>query len=162
MIGVASHLADIINLSNDKLQANPFPPVATPKYMFSGVLDLTDLKTGSLMVNPITKANCSRENGWVPANGLIYTTPKHCTCWPILRGYVALAARARAPDRDVGRPVDQIHFPLEKGPAYGSRVPPVLLQNILLMIWPGPPGPLGASPPGTRPQIHPGPPARGA
>jgi outer membrane protein assembly factor BamB len=71
--------------------AHCFPPVATPNYIFAGEFDLTDLKTGEVKANRITKANCSRENGWVPANGLIYTTPKHCTCWPMLRGYVAMA-----------------------------------------------------------------------
>ncbi|NOY80406.1 MAG: PQQ-binding-like beta-propeller repeat protein [Kiritimatiellaeota bacterium] len=78
--------------------AHCFPPVATQRFLFSGVMDLTDLQTGKMFVNPITKANCSRESGWVPANGLIYTTPKHCTCWPILRGFVALA-----PERDTDR-----------------------------------------------------------
>jgi len=94
--------------------AHCFPPVATANYMVSGVMDFTDLETGAFVTNPITKANCSRENGWVPANGLIYTTPKHCTCWPILRGYVALAPRgaAAAPHQAV----DKIPFKLEKGP----------------------------------------------
>jgi len=93
--------------------AHCFPPVATPNFILSGVMDFTDLKSGKLIVNPITKANCSRENGWVPANGLIYTTPKHCTCWPILRGYVALAART-------GPPPPEPSFPLEQGPAYAK------------------------------------------
>ncbi|MDH3585184.1 MAG: PQQ-binding-like beta-propeller repeat protein, partial [Phycisphaerae bacterium] len=93
-----------------------FPPVATPNYMFAGELDLTDLKSGKVIANRITKANCSRENGWVPANGLVYTTPKHCTCWPMLRGYVAMApAHKEEPPAD--RPLDQIEFLLEQGPA---------------------------------------------
>jgi len=100
--------------------AHCFPPVATANYIFSGVMDLTDLKTGKLLVNPITKANCSREYGWVPANGLIYTTPKHCTCWPILRGYVALAPLGTDKNAPAHRPLDKIQFALEKGPAYGQ------------------------------------------
>ncbi|MBI5395006.1 MAG: PQQ-binding-like beta-propeller repeat protein [Verrucomicrobia bacterium] len=93
-----------------------FPPVATPNYMLSGVLHLTDFRTGKMVANPITKANCSREGGWVPANGLIYTTPKHCTCWPMLRGYVALAPRA--PGRSPANlPISQLEFPVQKGPA---------------------------------------------
>ena len=59
--------------------------------MFSGVVEITDLKSGEMMVNSITKSNCSKENGFIPANGLIYSSPKHCTCWPMLRGYVAMA-----------------------------------------------------------------------
>lgn len=91
-----------------------FPPVATPNFMFAGELDLTDLNSGEVIANRITKANCSRENGWVPANGLVYTTPKHCTCWPMLRGFVAMAPAAEK-ESPATLPVDQIQFPLEKG-----------------------------------------------
>jgi len=94
-----------------------FPPVATPRYVFAGVLDLTDMETGDVITNPITKANCSRENGWVPANGLIYTTPKHCTCWPMLRGFVAMAPASPDKENLVKQPVDRIKFPLVKGTA---------------------------------------------
>ena len=91
-----------------------FPPVATPKYLLGGELDLTNLKTGEVDANRITKANCSRDSGWVPANGLIYLTPKHCTCWPMLRGYTALA-----PERltgDIGkRDVKEMKFPIVRG-----------------------------------------------
>ncbi len=69
-----------------------FPPVATPRYMFAGELNMTDLLTGEMDASRITKAACSRDHGWVPANGLVYVTPKHCVCWPMLRGYAALAS----------------------------------------------------------------------
>jgi len=105
--------------------AHCFPPVATANFVISGVMDFTDLKTGKLLVNPITKANCSREYGWVPANGLIYTTPKHCTCWPILRGYVALAPIASDRNAPARRPLEKIPFALEKGPAYGQVSDPI-------------------------------------
>ena len=97
--------------------AHCFPPVATPKYVFAGVLDLTNMETGKVEANPITKANCSREGGWVPANGLIYTTPKHCTCWPMLRGFVAMAPASPNPKNPVKQPIDKIRFPLIKGKA---------------------------------------------
>ena len=93
-----------------------FPPVATPNFMFAGELDMTNLKSGEVIANRITKANCSRENGWVPANGLVYTTPKHCTCWPMLRGFVAMAPAA-ATDSPANLPLDEMEFVLEKGPA---------------------------------------------
>ena len=84
--------------------------------MFAGELDMTNLKSGEVIANRITKANCSRENGWVPANGLVYTTPKHCTCWPMLRGFVAMAPAA-AEGSAANLPPEKIEFLLEKGPA---------------------------------------------
>ena len=99
--------------------AHCFPPVATPYYMFAGVMDMTDLQSGKVIANRITKANCSQENGWVPANGLVYTTPKHCTCWPMLRGYVSMASKSPM-DNAAMKPLEEIEFPLIKGPAYGK------------------------------------------
>ena len=94
-----------------------FPPVATPNFVIAGELDMTNIETGDVVANRITKANCSRENGWVPANGLVYTTPKHCTCWPMLRGYVAMAAKTSEENHPAHRPLGDIDFPVEKGPA---------------------------------------------
>ena len=104
--------------------AHCFPPVATPRYVFAGVLDMTDMKTGDVVANRITKANCSRENGWVPANGLIYTTPKHCTCWPMLRGYVAMAPASPTRDSIVKKPIEEITFALSKGSASADSSAP--------------------------------------
>lgn len=87
-----------------------FPPVATSRFILHGEMHLTDLETGRLDANPITKGNCSRDVGFLAANGLIYTTPKHCICWPMLRDYTALAP-ARGPD--TARP----RTGCEKGPA---------------------------------------------
>ena len=76
-------------------------------------MDLTDLETGKIDANPITKAACSRDAGVVPANGLIYTFPKHCICWPMLRDYAALA-----PARPGGMPrFEDLKFAPEPGPA---------------------------------------------
>ena len=47
--------------------------------------------SGEVDARQITKAACGPDGGWVPANGLIYVTPKHCVCWPTVRGYAALA-----------------------------------------------------------------------
>ena len=96
--------------------AHCFPPVATPKYVLAGVMDLTDMQTGDIRANRITKANCSREGGWVPANGLIYTTPKHCTCWPMLRGFVALAPAVEGATNPAKKPIAELEFPLVQGP----------------------------------------------
>ena len=94
--------------------AHCFPPVMTCRYMISGEFDLTDLSTGVVDAHQITKAACGPDVGWVPANGLIYVTPKHCVCWPMLRGYAALA-----PERPAGGiaelSLDEMEFPLETG-----------------------------------------------
>jgi len=91
-----------------------FPPVMTCRYMISGEFDLTDLRTGQVDAHQITKAACGLDAGWVPANGLIYVTPKHCVCWPMLRGYAALA-----PERPAGSvaemDLEEMDFPLETG-----------------------------------------------
>ena len=47
-------------------------------------------------------------------HGLIYLTPKHCVCWPMLRGYVALAAD-RAGGNPALLPIDQLHFERQPG-----------------------------------------------
>jgi outer membrane protein assembly factor BamB len=91
-----------------------FPPVMTSRYMIAGEFDLTDLSTGTVDANRITKAACGPDGGWVPANGLIYVTPKHCVCWPMLRGYTAIASE-RPAGSIADLKVDQIEFPLEKG-----------------------------------------------
>jgi len=90
-----------------------FPPVATEQYLFGGEMDLTNLVTGDLDANPITKMACSRDAGVVPANGLLYTAPKHCICWPMLRDYSALA-----PERPGGIPNgNAASYVPEPGPA---------------------------------------------
>ncbi|MDF1813440.1 MAG: PQQ-binding-like beta-propeller repeat protein [Verrucomicrobiales bacterium] len=96
------------------------PPVATVNMMFSGVVEITDLNSGKMMVNSITKSNCSKESGFIPANGLIYSSPKHCTCWPMLRGYVAMASDhplQKEGDYPPARPADEISFQLTRGTA---------------------------------------------
>ena len=74
----------------------------------AAALDGMDLQTGEVDANRITKAACGRDAGWFAAHGLIYVTPKHCVCWPMLRGYAALA-----PERPGGnpalRPLHEIH-----------------------------------------------------
>ena len=93
-----------------------FPPVGTPRFMLAGEMELTDLESGTLDANRITKAACGRDAGWVPANGLINVCPKHCVCWPMLRGFAAMAP-AR-PGASHPKNVEEIDFLLEKGPAY--------------------------------------------
>ena len=87
-----------------------FPPVATVNFMLAGEMDLTDLASGEHFANQLTKAACGRDAGWIPANGLIYAAPKHCVCWPMLRGYVAMAPDSRI--EDVEAVLAERRFPL--------------------------------------------------
>ncbi|MFH1918981.1 MAG: PQQ-binding-like beta-propeller repeat protein, partial [Planctomycetota bacterium] len=91
-----------------------FPPVMTSRYMLSGEFDLTNLETGTVDAHQITKAACGPDGGWVPANGLIYVTPKHCVCWPMLRGYTALAPE-RASGGVADMDIEPASFLLETG-----------------------------------------------
>jgi len=91
-----------------------FPPVATGRYLFAGEMDMTDLESGEVDANRITKGACGRDAGFVPANGLIYVFPKHCICWPMLRGYAALAT-ARPGGSAIPEDLDDLEFTLEEG-----------------------------------------------
>jgi len=94
-----------------------FPPVATPRFLLSSEMSFADIATGKLDSHRITKGHCSREAGFMPANGLLYVGPKHCACWPMLRGYSALAP-AGGPAEDLAR--DPAPPLLEQGPAFAE------------------------------------------
>lgn len=97
-----------------------FPPVATSRFLIHGEMHLTSLENGLLDANPITKGNCSRDVGFMPANGLIYTTPKHCICWPMLRDYTALAPKRPQNVALAG----EAEFRLESAPAASGTSSP--------------------------------------
>ncbi|KKK59593.1 hypothetical protein LCGC14_3032840, partial [marine sediment metagenome] len=92
-----------------------YPPVASGRFLFSGELSVTSLATGKLDENRITKGSCSRYVGVVPANGLLYTFAKGCTCWPMLKGFAALAPAGG--EGSAARPDRPEDFPLQTGPA---------------------------------------------
>ncbi|MBM4034803.1 MAG: hypothetical protein FJ291_23915, partial [Planctomycetes bacterium] len=95
-----------------------FPPVGTPRFLISGEMSFADIATGKLDANRITKGNCSREAGFIPANGLLYVGPKHCACWPMLRGYAALAPAASHEPRATSGERDEVF--LERAPGYSE------------------------------------------
>jgi len=92
-----------------------YPPVATKRYIWSGEMSVTDLQSGSLVENRITKGSCSITAGVIPANGLVYTFPKGCVCWPMLKGFAALAPAIAGPSVVMSMPGD--HPIVERGPA---------------------------------------------
>jgi len=79
-----------------------YPPVASAHCLIAGELHVTEIESGRLAANLITKGACSRDAGFMPANGLIYCAPKHCSCWPMVAGYVALAPAEDAPSEEPG------------------------------------------------------------
>lgn len=65
--------------------------VATKRFFIHGEMDFTDLKSGKVSSNRITKGACGRSStpGYVPASGLLFSYPKACVCFPMLEGYGA-------------------------------------------------------------------------
>lgn len=107
-----------------------FPPVATVRYLLGGEMNHVEIATGQAGANQISKGNCDRNAGFLPANGLLYTSPKHCSCYPMLKSYSALAPAKAKPSSppEPGAPV------LERGPAWGAKAgeAPVATGD-----WPG-------------------------
>jgi len=97
-----------------------FPPVGTPRFLFTGEMNFTDLATGKVDANRITKGNCSREMGTMLANGLVYASPKHCTCWPMVHGYTAMAPVHPVLGELGGKAPEPGDFRLERGIAFGE------------------------------------------
>ena len=108
-----------------------YPPVATTRFIFSGEMSVTDLVSGQLDENRITKGSCSRNAGVIPANGLAYAFPKSCVCWPMLKGYAALAPAKPASG---GRPATgRKDLVIERGSA---QAPPSLRKADPAAEWP--------------------------
>ncbi len=106
-----------------------FPPVATSRYMIAGEMDWVSLADGMKEVSHITKPACSRDAGVVIANGLVYTFPKRCICWPMLRDYAALAP---AGGQDVPAAGEQ-KFQFERGP---GKPPEKAVSEDVSNDWP--------------------------
>jgi outer membrane protein assembly factor BamB len=99
-----------------------YPPVATANYLLGEEMSFTDMKTGKVDANRIAKGNCGRDAGFVPANGLLYVAPKHCACYPMLKGYTAMAPAKRQGGRAT-KELTASDFVAERGPAFGAAGP---------------------------------------
>ena len=86
-------------------------PIATDQYLITAELEFTDLKSGAQSRARMTKSACRLP--FIPGNGLLYTFPVQCECYPMLRGYMGLAQSPRPGDAGSPR--------LQPGPAF-SRV----------------------------------------
>ena len=97
--------------------SNCTPPVATERFFVHG-LSLTDIATGLNTRSALTKHSCSLDAGAIPANGLIYIAPKHCTCWPMIKSYLAMAP-TKSPPGPAAKMPEPADFAVERGPAFG-------------------------------------------
>ena len=67
-------------------------PVASERFFMAPECEFTDLETGEQTRARMFKSACRLP--FIPANGLLYTFPVQCECWPMLRGYMALSSGA--------------------------------------------------------------------
>jgi outer membrane protein assembly factor BamB len=65
-------------------------PVATERYFLAPECEFTDLVDGTQSRSRIFKSACRQP--FVPANGLLYTFPLQCECFPMLRGNMGLSS----------------------------------------------------------------------
>lgn len=91
--------------------------VATKRYFVCGSMDFADLETGEYSHFTAARNSC-RTGGVVPANGLMYTFPHACGCFPMLRGFMGLA---ETPAPELVTP-DTSSQRLVKGSAYGESI----------------------------------------
>ena len=64
-------------------------PIATDRCLITPEMQFTDLATGEQTQARMAKSACRLP--FTPANGLLYTFPVQCECFPMLRGYMGLA-----------------------------------------------------------------------
>lgn len=115
------------------------PPLATERFFIAPECNFTDLQSGKQTVARMVKAACRLP--FVPANGLLYSFPVQCECFPMLRGYMGLAstgaageegpllkpaAPARAAPAAAADPAD---WPMYRRDAYRSGSTPARLRG---------------------------------
>jgi len=100
-----------------------YPPKATDRFILYNMrgAEFLDLASGEVSHHNWVRAICGQ--GFMPANGLLYSGPHACRCYSenVLRGFYALAPRASRPQSDERSPGAPT---LEKGPAYGESPRP--------------------------------------
>lgn len=88
--------------------------VATNRLIMCGSMDFASYETGDYSHFGAARNSCAQA-GVVPANGVLYTFPHGCGCFPMLRGFMALEGGATQDRRWQQGP-----WRLVRGPAYGQ------------------------------------------
>jgi len=95
-----------------------FQERATPNYILGDLaMEFFDFRTGKHYGFYGSRGTCF--GGWMPANGLVYTSQNPCRCFSQVRGVLAFSSDPW-PALD-GSPDAQV-APLEKGPAYDQAI----------------------------------------
>jgi len=137
------------NYAGDRGFGHCYPPVLTERFYINGQLHFTDLKTGRQTSNQITRGACNTSRaGYIPANGMIYTFPKHCVCFPMLEGNAAMAPAGEKQPGDTtelvkgsawpARPTDADYrsdWPMLRHDAYRSGGTDSTVPAKLDVIW---------------------------
>ena len=100
----------------DKVRQQCYPDHATPRFILGGQMHFVDVFSGEESLFQATRSACAA--GFFPANGLIYTAPTRCACYPMVRGYLGLAPASGLTDA----PAPAAEARLEKGPAFGAAL----------------------------------------
>lgn len=107
------------NFAGDRGWGHCYPPVLTERFYINGQMHFTDLTAKQQSSNAITRGACHvLRAGYIPANGMIYTFPKHCVCFPMLNGTTCLAPESKTDS--IASQAEE--HPLEKGPAFGLAI----------------------------------------
>jgi outer membrane protein assembly factor BamB len=93
--------------------------VATTRWIMCGSMDFAEYETGAYRHFSAARNSCAMACV-LPANGILYTFPHACGCYPMLRGFLAL--ESRPPEAVPWWPGP---WRLVQGPAYGQPPPSV-------------------------------------
>jgi len=102
-----------------KVRQRCYPNRTAGRFLVTGKDPLyVDRDSGAVHVVKLSRGTC-RGGGFLFANALVYTGPQLCHCYPMLRGFVALAA-GRETDSAAGAARSAAR--LEKGPMFGKAL----------------------------------------
>jgi outer membrane protein assembly factor BamB len=100
----------VIQPSNFNMKHRCSVDVATTRFFMCGSMDFADLATGNYEHFEAARNSCAQAS-MLPANGLLYTFPHACGCYPMIRGFLGLTSNT-VTVREKELPV------LQRGPAF--------------------------------------------